>query len=262
MIAINWSEQLLPIFPEYLNIDYNIIHNIIILFVTCSVISIFYYVIKSFKIEHEKIINEIEEKNSRKLDNELKKQMHDFKNHLGTLSIMLEMEKVKKAKNYLKEITGEIKILQQQIKTGNQVINSLLHSKMIKAKNNNISLNIKSTGSLANLKVNDLDLNRILGNLINNAIEALKKIDINAKKIDIIIKNENQTSIEVKTYDILIPDEIEDNIFKEGFTYKKEEGHGLGLSICKQLTEKYQGNIYIEKDSSIPYTSFIVSFSA
>ncbi|MFP4016926.1 MAG: sensor histidine kinase, partial [Halanaerobiales bacterium] len=99
------------------------------------------------------------------------------------------------------------------------------------------------------------DLNRIIGNLLDNAIEAVERKG--SGKVELIIDSrEKKNIIEVKTCGIIIPEEIRSHIFEKGYTSKDKVGHGLGLAICKDIVENYQGEINIMVSRNEEYTSF------
>ena len=108
------------------------------------------------------------------------------------------------------------------------------------------------------MKIHDWDLNRILGNLLDNAIEAIEGIS-GEKTVELIIEGgEENNRLEVTTYGVYLTDEVEARIFQRGYSSKEEAGHGLGLAICKELVDDYKGSININKDQEKNYTSFQV----
>ncbi|MFW6269945.1 MAG: sensor histidine kinase [Bacillota bacterium] len=257
LLSINWIEKVYPYFK--VSSDYShIINNGVIIIFTVLLLFLFNRLLKLFKYEHKKIIQEVKEEVSLKLDQELKKHMHDIKNHLGTLNMMLQMNKINRAKKYLRGIIDNVSTIQQNIQTGQEGINALLYSKINQAHQNSINLEVEVVKPISNLNIPEWDINRIIGNLIDNAIEAVKKLD-DTRKIKILLEGTKiKNLIKVNTYGVVIPDEVEQQIFKKGYTSKNEKGHGLGLHICQQLVENYQGKIYIEKSDKPPITSFTV----
>ena len=255
ILTNKWTKQ---VFDRFLNFNSLLIHNIIVICLTLFLFYLLYRLIKSFTIEHQRIIENIKKQNSKKLNQELRKQFHDFRNHLGTLNMMLKMDKLEKASKYIEGMIGELKTVHQTIQTGNDTFNALLYTKIINARKQNINLKIEVLENLSDLNINDWDLNRIMGNLIDNSMEALQKIK-GKKNIEVLIKdNKNNYIFEVKTIGIIIPQNVEENIFKENYTSKDEPGHGMGLNICQELVNNYKGKIYISKDIQKPSTSFIV----
>ena len=99
----------------------------------------------------------------------------------------------------------------------------------------------------------------MLSNLMDNAIKALEDSDIQEKKIRInITESPQQYIFSVENNGPEIPLEIRDNIFKKGFTTKKEEGHGMGLAIVSEIVSKARGKIELKSDAE--ETVFTVTF--
>ena len=108
--------------------------------------------------------------------NRIRYLQHDFKNHLISI-----VNYAKKADNqglihYIEEGLGFLSLHQQFVDTGNSEIDSILNYKLQEMKNKNVHLKYSITIP-KDLKINVFDLNIILGNLLNNAIEAIEKAE-------------------------------------------------------------------------------------
>ncbi|HEX9759076.1 MAG TPA: ATP-binding protein [Nitrospiria bacterium] len=111
----------------------------------------------------------------------------------------------------------------------------------------NISISVQSDFPSLKIQADRFALDRVLGNLVNNAIEAMPK----GGKL-IISGNETQaqdlgkvTEISVSDTGMGISPERIENLF-EDFTTTKEKGIGLGLAICKRIVEEHHGKIEIQ----------------
>lgn len=257
VISSIWSNFVFQLFSNN-NIINDIILTVLMVILTVILFCLITYLVNTLRLQRNNIIERIKEKAASRLKWELQMHNHDNKHHLGMLNMLLQMGKYKKAKKYLQEVTDQYENLQETIRSGNDYLNALIYSKIAKAKKHEVNINIKVKNRLKDMSVTEWDLNRITGNLLDNAIEAL--IDYPDKKqIELIIDSTNKYNIlDVKTKGIVISDKTEKDIFKRGVTSKKDQGHGLGLYICKNLVDNYDGNIYIEKSSRKEYTSFIV----
>ncbi|NFN92675.1 ATP-binding protein [Clostridium botulinum] len=120
--------------------------------------------------------------------------------------------------------------------------NNLINNIVKKIKSEDINIIIEDEGSINNAKITEIELYRIISNIVNNAVKAMNGSGI------LIIK-----TYDIKDYIIIIienngPKIEEENIckiFEAGFTTKNniEKNHGYGLSIVKELIEKCGGNI-------------------
>ncbi|MFW6308718.1 MAG: sensor histidine kinase, partial [bacterium] len=173
----------------------------------------FYRLTKVFKSEHERIVEDIKEKNSQKMNDELRRQFHDLNQHFSTLNVMLQMDKVDEARDYLSNFIGELSTIRQNIETGNTALNALLYSKVAEARENQINIRVDVINKVDGIGVSNWELTRIIGNLLDNSREALMEKE-GQKEIEIIFnQNEKIYKIEVKTKGIVISHQKEKNIF-------------------------------------------------
>lgn len=152
----------------------------------------FYEIDKSYKNIYKEYVLENENqyyenqfdiiKNS---DAEARKLRHDYKNHMIALKNYILNDNKEESIKYIDNLTGNIDYERQIAKSKNIVIDSLINHKFRNYKENNISLDLNIFVPEA-LFVTDYDLNIILGNLIDNALTAVKKAD--KREISIIIK--------------------------------------------------------------------------
>ena len=138
----------------------------------------------------------------------------------------------------------------------NPAIYNLISQKYNIAKQYNIKMSVEVLIDLNNLNVNKFDLTRILGILIDNAIEAAKKSDERLINLEFKYDGFNSRSlIYIKNSYDKLPINMEE-IYQKGNTSKREkENHGLGLWIVKQIIKKHKninlytelGNLFIQK---------------
>lgn len=170
---------------------------------------------------------------------------HDLKNHLQVLNSLLEMNNVKKARDYLNEIGNFIGNSDIMINCGNPLIDAVLGSKVAMAKK--YGIDILHTVSLTHeIGMEPLDLCSILGNVLDNAIEACRRID----------GNEKEKRIEISLHDadgplqLLISntmDPAESGKWNAQIDQKSGNGHGIGLSNVNKIVHKYSGTIQISQ---------------
>ena len=104
----------------------------------------------------------------------------------------------------------------------------------------------------------DWQLCKVLSNLIDNAMTALSETT-EERKLEIDINEDRENYLfTVSNNGTAIPKEHLENIFKRGFSTKKESGHGMGLAIVSDIVKENRGNISVS--STEERTSFAVSF--
>ncbi len=177
-----------------------------------------------------------------------RKQRHDFYHQLQTVYGLLEGGFYDRAQDYVNSMFSSISRTGGLIKTDNLSISALLYTKIGLAEARNTDLEITVECSLKEMPLTPLEASSLLGNLIDNALEAVEEKTGGRRQVRVEI------TIEQGVYVITCANkgdpialEIRENIFKPDFTTK--EGHyGLGLTIVKDIVNKYEGSIDISSD--------------
>ena len=104
------------------------------------------------------------------------------------------------------------------------------------------------------INANANDIKHLLINLINNAKDEMIKSEIQSKYRDITVecfeKNE-YIEIYIKDNGLGIPEDIINKVFNANFTTKENDGGtGIGLYMCKQITDKYSGTIDVSNSKT------------
>jgi len=100
---------------------------------------------------------------------------HDFHHHLQTLKGQLEAGAVERALAYIDQLDNQLMNVDTLLKTGNVSLDAILSAKIAQAKAENIAVTVKANVPDA-LTVSDLELSIIIGNLLDNAIEACRMV--------------------------------------------------------------------------------------
>ena len=107
---------------------------------------------------------------------------HDYHNHIQTMKAYLIMGNLDKLASYLNELDTDLTAVDTVIKTGNIMIDAVLNSKISLAKSRGITVDAKAIVP-KNLSVSEIDLSLIIGNLMDNAMEACMKTEKNKRYI-------------------------------------------------------------------------------
>ena len=167
---------------------------------------------------------------------------HDMKNHIITILGLLNYNDVITAKEYMNKLTEESGLFSESVQSGNKAVDALLNTKFIVASNYKIKLDCDIRIPKFGI-ISDFDLCIILGNSLDNALEACQRIG-NSKGCFISI----QSSI-VKSYLVLqiknSTDEKE--MDKDSLRSKKNNpyNHGIGLESIKSTISKNHGTMDI-----------------
>ena len=198
--------------------------------------------IESAKLEQQKEYIFSLEKNN----NEIRKFKHDFNNIILGLDGYInnddfDKEKLKKYFNStIINYNNNIELNDIVIAKLNSIkvssLKSLITNKVLVAQNNNIDVDINIQGEITDFYTDEMQLSRILGILLDNAIEASLELTEN-KKIEMnIIQIAKTTDIQISNTFNNIGTPIAD-FNKEGFS-TKGTNRGLGLSSAHEIANK------------------------
>ena len=170
---------------------------------------------------------------------------HDLNKHLISVRSYLKSNQIDDAANYIDRLINiDFEKLNDLSKTGNAVIDNILNIKIQEAKNKDITV-MSRLQIPENLNINPFDITVILGNIIDNAIEALSKIIENRRMNILMIYNRGRILFRVEnTYSGII--EIKQGELQ---TNKSDSvSHGIGLQNVKYTVKKYNGTVDISYD--------------
>lgn len=163
---------------------------------------------------------------------------HDYRNHLQGMSAFVETEQLDELTAYIQQLNNELNQVDTIIRTGNTMIDALVNTKLTVAQERGVELYATAIAP-AKLPIENIDLAIILGNLLNNAIEAT------TERID----GKRRSEQFIRLY--IAP--MKDNLYisvtntmkknpQSGFlSLKAPNRQGYGITRIDQAVEKYQG---------------------
>lgn len=177
---------------------------------------------------------------------------HDMKNTISVIMQLAVNEDVKlnvELQNYLSELNQTMDKLEFQYKTGNTVVDILLNMKYHELTRvmPDVQLNTDSLLFLDDLQIQGYDIGIIIGNALDNAIEACKKLKEQNQRADAFITLSSFTR--GKMFFIEVENSFDGKIIRKKYSEfpitdkKDKEAHGIGLSNIKKTAEKYHGGV-------------------
>ncbi len=170
--------------------------------------------------------------------NRVRALRHDLKNHILALQVLVQRKETEEAAQYLDSMKNFMTNPQEYVKTGNDTVDSLLNYKIQKADEvlNVVETKISIPGQL---RLRSFDLNVLLGNLLDNAIDASMRTE--EKKLKLMIKlDKGILFLNICNSCQRIADGRRD--FLET-TKEDKVNHGIGLKNVRRIVEKYHGEI-------------------
>lgn len=211
---------------------------------------------KDYKIATSEKIISLQEEQYRQVfvhNKAILKIKHDQKNFL--LGIMSDLD----AKNYddiRSAITREMNdINASDIPNGyNSIIYSLVKYKTDYAAGQGIKIECEYHEQ-QNIVISPIDLSIILGNALDNAIEATSKVSSEKEKnISVLIKTHNEQII------IIIKNPVSEKIDINNMkSSKNSEFHGFGVLSMKNLANNYGGDVVFSEDNNVFQTNIILN---
>lgn len=192
------------------------------------------------KLDYEQIMMYNNEKQ------EFRKLKHDYANIITTAKGFIEIGKPEKSAEILSKASYDINGISQYSPCSNDTINTVLYLKRKQALNSGVSLDIDVDESFA-LKIDDYDLCRLLGNIIDNSINAAAETSAKKSRVRIEIDKEH--------FAVVTENEIPNEEY--GKKRKKSKEHGNGVGIINEIAKKYNGTYDATADNGI-YTAKVV----
>ena len=169
---------------------------------------------------------------------------HDFNRHINKLKLLSEKNDMQGITQYLSEMEDAVVIKKEYSKTGNEDVDSLLNYELSLATEFGAEI-IYDVNLPEKLNISSFDMTIILGNLMDNAIEALRHSERKMLKVNIQF-NKGIIRIDIEnSYDP---------------TYrKKNDGreHGIGLLSVENTLQKYHGKLDSYPEESKYHTTAI-----
>lgn len=175
----------------------------------------------------------------------INQKYHDLKNQIIVIRAEKDTEKHEK---YLEDLENSIKFYEAQYKTGNEVLDTILTSKLLTCIENDINVTCIADGKLLDY-IPTMDLCSIFGNSLDNAIESVSKIKDKEKRlIKIAVFSQNDLLlIRIENYYLNPLSYFSGNFLT---TKKDTRYHGFGLKSIRNIVEKHGGSVSIKTDNN------------
>jgi len=182
----------------------------------------------------------------------MKSFRHDVKLHFGTLKGMAAENEIELISKYLSTLSDYVKSSEVYSETGNLALDSIINYKLRDANERNIKLTINLISIPKIIDIEIIDMTTILGNLLDNALDALEKLDekwiklsARYKKGTLIIEVTNPFDGNIKFKSIKKEDKMHIASSKFG------NNHGYGLKNIRKALIKYNGDMEVTHDNNV-----------
>ena len=202
--------------------------------------------------------NDLVQKHSEEVENMYRQTRgwrHDLKTHIQTMKAHLALGEYDRLEEYLNELDADLAEVDKIVKTGNVRIDALLNSRISLARSKGIQVEARAIVP-AQLAVSEVDLSIIIGNLMDNAMEACLKIEEQEKRflrvyIDVL---------KGQLY-IYVMNSVGEKPQKKGRLYlttKDSRNHGFGLMRMDRVVAKYHGYLDRQNEDGVFATEVLL----
>ncbi len=171
------------------------------------------------------------------------KLFHDFHNHVDALHRYLEKDRTAEAVQYLEGLRSPIEAVTQPVRVGDEAVDYLINSKISLAASREIQVkcNIEYP---QHTNIRSVDLVAILGNLLDNALEAAEGTEENLRFINLTIRRIHEMLIiklenGCKAAPVMAEGELKT-------TKQDKDLHGWGLKSVRTTAAHYDGTVETE----------------
>ena len=197
--------------------------------------------------QSEKHLNEV-----RLIHQEMRGFKHDFHHHLQTLRAHLESGETERALAYIDQLDKELKNVGTLLKTGNVSLDAVLSAKLAQAKAKNIAVTVKANVP-DKLTLSDIELGIVVGNLLDNAMEACLSVP-EERFIRLYISMKGN----MLYFSMLNTAGVKKKKTSSFFKTQKDGMHGFGLRRAEAILEKHGGWIKYNSEDGAFTSEFLV----
>ena len=175
---------------------------------------------------------------------EARKLRHDIKHCIVSANYHIDREEYSEAKQFLNNLIEEKVDAMGYVKyCNNRVLNYIINDKFEKCKKNGIETKCIVNGEIS--AISDLDMSILLGNLLDNAMEAAIQANPASVSLELYVDD---------NINIIIENSIKGTMInsKDAFATNKQDKkkHGFGMQSIKDIVKKYNGTIhYVEENN-------------
>ncbi len=168
---------------------------------------------------------------------------HDYRNHIQMMKVLAANGDMDALKVYLDELDTDLNTVDTVVKTGNPMADAILNSKISLARSRNIPTQVDAHIPVK-LKMSELDLCCIIGNLFDNAMEASMALPEEKRMIRVYMDMKG-TQLYISFTNFTAAKKL--SKVGRGFKTSKGEDHGFGLVRIDDIVSRYDG--YLSRNS-------------
>ena len=192
------------------------------------------------------------------LTDALRAQAHEFANRLHTIAGLMQVGRGEEAMKLIAQTSGLHQELTESLleRVGDPVLGALLLAKAAVASERGIELRVSDDTVMTRSPLDSEDLITLLGNLIDNALDAAATSGERWVSVS-ITEQEGELVIKVHDSGGGVPEAVDGQIFQEGFSTKTgpdRKRRGFGLALVRQVARRNGGEVAVVNDGGALFT--------
>ena len=173
---------------------------------------------------------------------------HDYHNHIQTMKAHLALDQTAELDEYLSKLDSDLSAVDTVLQTGNVMVDAILNSKLSLIATRKIAVNAKATVP-SKLQISEIDLCVIIGNLLDNAMEACLKQPIGSERFIRVYIGVLKEQLYIS-----VQNSVGGEVVKSGKAFvstKDSATHGFGLMRIDRIADKYNGYVNRQNEEGV-----------
>ena len=193
------------------------------------------------------------------LTDALRAQAHEFSNRLHTIAGLVELGRAEEAMQLITATSGVHQELTESLleRIGDPVLGALLLAKAAVASERGIELRVSDDTVLSERLLEGQDLITLVGNLIDNALDAAAASKPPRWVAVTVTQQESSLLIRVQDSGPGVPDSLREKVFQEGYSTKSRAGgrrRGIGLALVREVAHRYGGEVEVDNQGGAVFS--------
>jgi two-component system CitB family sensor kinase len=193
------------------------------------------------------------------LTDALRAQAHEYSNRLHTIAGLIELGRADEAMQLIAQTSGAHQELSEALleRVGDPVLGALLLAKATVAAERGIEFRVTDNTMLTRSWLENEDLITLVGNLVDNALDAAAGSDGERWVQVSIVTQAAELVIEVRDSGAGVPPELAERVFQEGYSSKAppaRRARGFGLALVSQVVNRLGGRVEIHNEGGAVFT--------
>ncbi len=178
----------------------------------------------------------------------IRSQRHDYNLHLHAVAGLLREGRYEESQKYIEDVVTDSQGVNEMMKIREPMIGALISGYRDLAREQGCEIDVSITDDLGSLVSTPYDTNRIIGNLLQNALDEVSLHTVQDKRIRLETLRRGGYSV-IRVSNTVYNAENLKRLFVCGFS-GKDAHEGIGLNCVMRILELYRGSVYYELNGS------------